>query len=129
MRDTWGIVGVIVSLLAVGVTVVFFLLGRNDQKKALGVELVSRSVLVGERISGSTGSLQLMYDGQPIPNYAIVQVRVSNSGSQPIRSTDYEEQINLRFANVEKVLSAKKASSDPSELDVPTWLSGTDVML
>jgi len=128
MRSKWTVVSGVVGIIALSLTVTFFLIGRSAEKKGILVELVSRSILVGADMGKLDSPLKLLYDGTEIPNYAVVQVRVSNTGGQPIRSTEYEAPIRLLFRNVDRVLSAGKASSDPAELDVPLVLDGAAVV-
>jgi hypothetical protein len=124
----WAIVGALAGVVGVIVSVAFFFSGRSEQARAIGVELISRSVLVDEHVlSARQGRLQVLYDGKEIPNYAILQFRVSNTGNQPIRSVDYEENVGLHFWDLERVLSVEEVSADPGDVSVTCNVNGDHV--
>lgn len=119
MRENfWTIIGSIAGVLAVLFTVWFFVLGRSDQSKKIGIEMIARSTLVDENVSRAKQRIEILYDGRKIPNYVILQFRVANTGGQPIRSSDYEEPLSLHLDNVAEILSIEQVSSNPKQLQV-----------
>ena len=116
MKNFWNVVSAIAAILAVGVAVFVFFYSRTAESKRIEVELVSRSVLVDESVTRSGRPVEVLYAGRKIPNFAIIQCRVSNVGRKPIQGADYEKPITLAFSNITEVLSAEQTASDPSGL-------------
>src|SRR5438128_1189257 len=131
MRDSlWSVIGAIAGILAVGVTIYVFFWEREDKSKRISVELVSRSTLVNTDLSARNGDkIEVLYAGKKIPNYSILQFRITNSGGQPIRSEDYENPIELNFTNLSEILSAAAVGSDPANLPVTTNVANGSITL
>ena len=117
-EKVWTVIGSIAGVLGVIFAIWFFYQGRVDQSKKLGIEMISRSILVDENVSRTKQRIEILYDGRKIANYAILQFRVSNAGGQPIRSSDYEEQLRLHFENISEILSIEQVSSSTKQLQV-----------
>ncbi len=129
MRSFWNIISAIAGVLAVAITVFVFFQARSEQRKTLEIELIARSTLVDEKVSRPGERFEVIYDGRTIYNYVILQLRVANIGGQPIRSSDYEDPIQLKFDNVIEILSTEQLSSDPKALQVNAQVNGQSVEL
>ncbi len=80
-------------------------------------------------MSGAAKGIEVVYAGRRIPNYAILQVRVANTGGQPIRSTDYEMPVQIGVSDVSEILSVEQGSADPPGLDAKPTIAGTNIQL
>jgi hypothetical protein len=130
MRENfWTMIGAIAAVVAVVFTVWFFWQGRIDQSKKFEVELIARSILVDESMPRVKQQIEVLYAGRKIPNYVILQFRIANTGGQPIRSSDYEEHVRLKFDNVAEILSIEQISSDPKELHISPSIDGLSDVL
>ncbi len=129
MKNLWNIIGAVAGALAVAVTLFVFYQGRADQEKAVRVDLLARSKIVDEKLPRPGRSIELLYNGRKIPNYEVLQFRITNTGRQPIRKADYESPITLDFSNISEILSVDQTGSSPDELKVGIQLSGHSAQL
>jgi hypothetical protein len=93
--DFWAIVGGLTGLAGVIVAIFGLFFRHYDASKALEVTLASRSQLLNPEIHGKSPALQLLFNGKEVPDVGILQVRICNSGVQPISKTDFEEPIQF----------------------------------
>jgi hypothetical protein len=123
-ENFWTKISAISGVVAVIIAVWLFLIGRSDQSKKLEVELIARSTLVDENMPRAKPQIEVLYAGRKIPNYVILQIRIKNSGGQPIRSSDYEEHVRLKFDNIAEILSIEQILSRPKELQITPSIEG-----
>lgn len=120
LRDPlWQFVGAILTLLAIGASVLIYWLRRR--KKRLSYEIVSSNSLLSMRDELGR-NLEIKYGGREVENVHLVNVKVYNSGNVPIKSDDFERRLSLDFGDGARVLSSEVRSTDPESLD----LSHTD---
>lgn len=90
---------------------------------ALQVVTLTRSSLVD-----STGmtlpDLQILYQGEPIKNLVLVDVKLENTGNQPVKSAEYESSLDFVFPDKTEVLSAETLETRP--LTIKPKMSATD---
>lgn len=129
MKDRfWQIVAATAAVIAVLIAVVTFFLSQRASTKALTTEVISNSTLLNVELSKATKDLRLIYKERDIPNVSISQVRISNTGRQPIRTDDIEVPICINLATIE-VISSKILLSNPPALPVSTANSAQSVTL
>ncbi len=125
-KNIWSAVSGLAAVIAVVLSFFIFFHSEVGKQKNLDVSLVSRALLVDEDV-GSKRKLAVTYDQRPISNFSLLQIRVENSGSQPIRKEDFSESLSIHISGAKEVVSAEKVASDPSDLLVSPSLSNTTI--
>ena len=93
----------IITLIAL--FVIFFLQVR---KKALTYTVLTNSdVIPGSRVGKS--NIEIRYNGQVVPKVRLIEIRIKNSGSLPIKPEDYTEPLRLQVPNSEILSSEIRA--------------------
>jgi hypothetical protein len=114
LRDPlWQFIGVILALIAIGVSILIYLLQRN--RKSLSYEVLSDTPLLTLK-EELEGRLQILYEGTPIKNAQLIVIRILNSGNMPIPANDYERPLQFVFGNSAKILSAEVTDKVPDNL-------------
>src|SRR5436305_3835778 len=108
-----GWIGAIASGVGAIVAIIIFLFSR--EKKSLSYEILSESPLIS--ISDEIkGSLQVLFNGEPIENVHLFLVKFINDGNVPIAAGDYERQLTIIFTDDSKIISAECVQTIPSNL-------------
>ena len=114
LRDPlWQFIGVILALLAIGVSILIYLLQRN--RKSLGYEIISNTPLLTMK-EELEGKLQILYEGTSIRNAQLIVIKIINSGNVPIAASDYERPLQFVFDTGAKILSAEVTEKVPDNL-------------
>ncbi len=128
MRDPFGqfLTVAIIAIIAIVVTIILYLIQR--QRKSLSWEIISNTPLlsIDEEIRGD---LQVLFAGKPVHDVQLIIFKIINSGNVPIKSTDYERPIKLKFGENALILTAKVTEKTPSSLETPIKNEGTSVVL
>jgi hypothetical protein len=83
----WGLVSVILAVIALAVTVVFFYKGRG--RKTLDYMLVDDVKILPEGVSGIRSDIVVTVGGTPIKDPRIITVRYINTGNREILQSDF----------------------------------------
>ena len=115
LRDPiWQFIGALLAVVAVAIAVVSIVL--NLPKKQLDVVLVSTIPLVS--VSGeASGDVEVYYRGSKATNVYLSQVRVMNSGNQPITEDDFSRPLSFSFSP-NQVVEASVIGSTPESLPI-----------
>jgi hypothetical protein len=114
LRDPlWQFIGVILALIAIGVSILIYLLQRN--RKSLSYEVLSDTPFLTMK-EELEGKLQILYEGTSIKNAQLIVIRILNSGNMPIPANDYERPLQFVFGNRAKILSAEVTDKVPDNL-------------
>jgi hypothetical protein len=130
--------GFLLALVTIVVTIVIYM--RQRQRKKVSYTVLSSVPLlsVKEEIKGN---LQILFNGKPIQQVQLVEVKIINSGNIPIQKTDYEHPISLSFGKTAQILSAEVKEKIPRNIDAtigikegkiilePTLLNGGDSVI
>jgi hypothetical protein len=99
LRDpAWGFTSVIVAIILAGIGIIVTLWLRN--RKGLSYQVLSSAplVTVSRNAQGEvTQDLEIRYKGQPVRDLHVVEVRVWNSGNQPILETEFANPLEFAF--------------------------------
>src|SRR5262245_54637262 len=128
-ENLWRKIGPISGWVAVLIAVVIFFIGRSNQSKSLEVELISRSTLVDENVPRAKQQIEVFYKGRSIPNYVILQCRIVNTGGQPIRRSDYEENLRLKFDGTTEIISIEQKSSEPKDMKIDPYVESQSTIV
>jgi hypothetical protein len=114
LRDpVWQFVGAALAVIAIVVSIILFFVQRR--RKALTYEIVSHtSVLsVAEEVAGK---LQILFQGEPVRKVHLLVLRLTNTGSIPITSGDYEREVRFSFSGDTKILTTEVSETSPDNL-------------
>jgi hypothetical protein len=115
LRDgIWQFVGVILSIIAISVTVIIYF--RQRKLKEISYEIISESSLlsVSKEVEGK---LQILLDGQPVKGVHLILFRIANTGNLPILPSDYLKNLNILFDGNANILSAEITNLIPKDID------------
>jgi hypothetical protein len=104
------IVGMIVlPTILIVISAVDYLRNRRN----LSYSILTDTPLLGLE-DETAGRLQIIFDSEPVRNVHLIDVKVLNSGKQPIKPEEYEEPISLNLAEGRILLAdvAQKSSPD-----------------
>jgi hypothetical protein len=125
----WPVISALAALVAVFVTVVIFFVGQRGRAKQLEAVVLSKTTLLNPDIGSARSKLRVIYQDKEVRNVSIIQVRLRNSGAQPIRSVDIEEPIQINLKGIEKLISAEIVHAEPPELTIKPSLLVNSVIL
>jgi hypothetical protein len=114
VRDPlWNFVGVVLAIIALLVTIVIFIVQRK--KKRLSYQVISLTSLLGlkEEIAGK---IKVLYEGNEVTNVHLFEIKLINTGNQPIASSDFERPICISFADVTTILTSEIYESNPKDI-------------
>lgn len=127
LRDSiWTFVGAVLALAAIIVSILIYL--GQKQKKRLRVERIAGVPLARVGSQGIDG-LQVAYKGRSLDRPSIVVVRISNPGTAPIHSADFEAPITLEFEQNTELLEASVIETQPSGISVSIEIKGSVAIL
>jgi len=129
MKNFWLILGGICAVAAIILSIFTFSYGEIGKRKELKVTLVSRTSLVNNEFGYKKGEIKVTYDGEDIGNYSLLQLKVENSGRQPIRKEDFSQPIEIKLQGNNQIIIAEKIRSDPEELKIMTNISESTVKI
>jgi len=89
-------------IIIIAVFVIFLL---QIRKKTLTYAILTNSDLVSATDAG-TSNIQIRYKGKVVPKVRLVEIRIKNSGSLPIKPGDYIEPLSIRLPE-SKILSSE----------------------
>jgi hypothetical protein len=98
--------------------VVFFL---QIRKKTLTYTVLTNSDIVPGSREGK-GNIEIHYKGKVVPNARLIEIRIKNSGSLPIKPEDYIEPLKLQLPNSE-ILSSEVRDDQSLGAFIETKLS------
>jgi hypothetical protein len=96
-----------VAVLALLLAAFVFFDKKWIEPKALTIELVSTSSLLNENVRPAGTGLRVLFNNEPVQNFAIIRLRISNPGGSPITVADFTNQFRLSTTNVAKIYSAE----------------------
>jgi len=117
LRDPlWQFIGVVVAIC---IFIAFYLLQRNY--KELSYEIIFNSPLLSSS-KELEGKIQITFDGKPVSNIQLVEIKLINSGNVPITKADYEREVIFNFGDKAKILTADVAKTEPNSIKIWTHL-------
>lgn len=87
----------------------------KSQTKRLSIDLYDWTPLVNISPEASS-DIAVSYKGQPVESLSLVQVRVKNTGGQPIKPEDYIEPVELIFPETSEVAETYVVNSSPQNI-------------
>jgi hypothetical protein len=114
LRDQiWQFVSALVGALAILTAYHVFIL--QQEVKALQVVILASTSLV-EVEQSVAEEIEVLYKDQTVTNLSLFQVKVENSGNQPIREEDYAKPIQFVFPPHAEIVEAVILESSPPSI-------------
>lgn len=129
LAQFWQIVSAIAAVFAVGVTVVLFVISQQEGAKGLEATILSKTSLLNPDAGNTWTNFEILYNGERVDNISIIKVQIKNSGSQTIRSTDFESPIEIYLEGVQKIISADVIEKNPENLPLSVFHSDESVTI
>jgi hypothetical protein len=121
LRDpTWQFVAVVISVIALIVTVVIYLIDRPV--KRLQVQILSNSPLISVNTDISP-QIQILYKQKPVQTLSLVLLRFENIGTEPIKESDYSEPIRILLSPTAEVGEVTVQETRPEGIDLNPMVS------
>jgi len=117
---TWTIISALAAVAALVIPIALFMAGR--QSKALTLETISNANVADIRDPALAG-LRLSYNDQPISHVSTTTIEVSNTGSQPIETRDFERPVVINYDKLTPILASTLTERVPNNL-MPQLISG-----
>jgi len=97
MKDRfWQIVAPLFSVVVgVAMAMLASYLSQRSDAKEFTAEVISSGKLLNEELLSTSEDFRLIYQGKDIPNVAVSNIRMTNSGRKPIRTDDIEVPISI----------------------------------
>jgi hypothetical protein len=114
----WAALGAIASVVAVILTVYGFYFTHHEATKELEGTVLARSQILNSELHQRPNDVRLLYKNREISNASIFQVRLRNSGAQPIAATEIEQPIQINLIGATDIISATVISQRPPDLPV-----------
>ena len=115
LRDpVWQFAGVVAAIFAIGVAVAIYLAQRV--RKGLAYEVLRNGRVLSE-VEQALGELKLLFENQPVNDARLIEMRMTNSGNQPITVADFVEPLTISFNEGALVLSAVTIRAQPEYLN------------
>ncbi len=119
----WQIIAIVVSLVAVIVTVSIFLIGRPV--KRLQVQIISNSPLISVNKDISP-QIQILYKDKPVQILSLILLRFENVGNEPIRESDYSEPIRILLSPKAEVAEVTLQETKPEGIKLNPTISASN---
>ncbi len=115
LRDpVWQFVGALLALIALLVSIYLFVLQRK--KKSLVYDILILTPILGVKDKIVEGNVRIFFGRMPVKNVHLLVLKISNNGTVPIKTTDFEEPLTFHFGKDAKVLSVDIAVTIPPTL-------------
>jgi len=109
----WIIIGAIATVVSV---IVFILVSlRQNVRKEVSYEELSNTSLVRKEVMKSD-KLEIKYDGRLVEAVNLINLRITNSGNQPITKADYEQPITVNLGDQSEILDVEITKRNPKTL-------------
>jgi hypothetical protein len=116
----WKFLVIILVTLA-GVIVPVWLWQADRQAKSLSSVIVSQTSLKPD-ISSNVDGIKIFVDNIPIDRPYLTVLKLSNNGSKPILTTDFEEPLEIQVDGDTTIVRSQITKSEPKDIQPKTTL-------
>ncbi len=116
------LITIAISLL--GIVISIFIYHKSQEKKLLYWDVIFSASLSSFQISGSDKlEMAVLFDGDPLSDVSIIELKVWNGGNKPILIADYDGPFKFTFQQDAKILSVnlKEATKNIAEKPEATY--------
>ena len=114
------LIGAVSAFATIGTIVAVFLLRA---RKRLSYEVLSTVPLLSTE-EEFKNKLQIFFEGRPVQQVFLVQIKITNTGNAPIVTSDYERQVSLTFGQDTEVITAEVIQKSLNPLKFHLLLKG-----
>jgi hypothetical protein len=116
-RKYWGTILAVIGLLlaAWAIYATYDVYSKSKPQKHLQLSLVAAIPLIDIRPEAA-GDITILYKNQPVDNAILLQIRLENSGNQPILPADYVKPVTFSFASAGEIADASITDLEPSNM-------------
>jgi hypothetical protein len=126
-NPVWQFVGVLVTFIAAVVSVIFYISDRPVKK--LHVDILSNSPLVSINAEVPK-EIQILYKGKPVQTLSLILLKLANTGTEPIRESDYSEPIRMSLSQSAEIGEVVVQETKPDGIPIaPTVVASNQVQL
>ncbi len=113
-------------LVSASVAITIFLLNRK--RKALIYEILSmtRVLTIKEELSGR---VKILFDGETVEDVGLVRIRVMNSGTEPIRASDFVKPVSFSVNEGARIIDAEVTSKRPQGMEASLSWANNGMMI
>jgi hypothetical protein len=123
----WQFVGVIVGIAAIAVA--FWLYYKGRPVKKLRIEILSNSPIVS-LTPDIPKELQILYRGKPVQTLSLILLKLANTGTEPIRESDYSEPIRVSVSQNAEIGQVMVQETRPDGIRLaPTIIANNQVQM
>lgn len=123
-QKTW-VISTILAILALVIPIAIYFGSLSE--KALTYQLISKTALTGS--IDSLEGVEILINDEKVENAAIVRLKIKNSGTDPIRASDFENQMLVKFPEGTQIFSVQIKNEDPKNLAVEQNFLGNIVAI
>lgn len=113
----WAIAGGLggfAAIIALSLAAYIFYQEQWVRPKALSVELLASSQLLNENVKRNGKELKVSFGDEPVENFVIAKVRITNSGGSAITIDDFVEPIKVSHKDARKLFFAEIVNKNPN---------------
>jgi len=114
------------TVISIGIPLYLYIKQKNE--KQISYEILSISSLFSTKPEYA-GRLQVLFDGRNVTNVKLILLKIINSGSVPIPSSDYEMPLKISFDNTGEILTAEVTETNPTTINQSIVLSSDEVKI
>lgn len=137
-NDARNAITIAAIVISAAVAITLFRLGRK--RRSLVYEFLSMNRLVSLRDQGS-GRIRVLVDETPVLDVGLVQIRILNSGTDPIPTADFFRPVSFSISETARIVEGSVSEENPSNIGaqlevtehrvtlVPTLMNGGDSLV
>ena len=122
----WNSLSAIFAFFAVVVAIAIFFAQRK--KKKLSYDVISNTQLLSVK-DEIQGKVKVLYEGNEVKKVHLLTLKFTNTGNQPISSTDYERPLTISVNDEATILTYEAIDEEPKNLGAELTLSGNSITL
>lgn len=128
LRDpVWQFIGAFLTLVGLGIAGYALYHQLYDPNFGLQAVILTNTSLVSVAQDYSD-EIEVSFKGQPADNLSLVDVKIENTGNQPIRTVDFEAPINFVFPQDSIVADASVVGSAPRDFSPSLRIDSPNVV-
>ena len=126
-NPVWQVVGVVVAIIAIVVPLLVYYSDRPIKK--LHVDILSNSPLVSINTEVPK-EIQILYKGKPVQTLSLILLKLTNTGTEPIRESDYSEPIRMSLSQSAEIGEVVVQETRPDGIRLaPTVIASNQIEL
>lgn len=117
----------IAIIIAIIIPSILFILQQRKQRKSVGYEILQDRLDIASNTAYD--GLRIFYQDKEVDHLFLYVVKIINSGSTHIASSDFETPIEIYFSKKIKLLSAELIEQVPKDLIIDMNLSNNSILI